>query len=221
VSIASLIVQPDAAYLLTDSGMYDEDDGKLLWLHPKVLPAPGVPFAYAAVGEAAAVLVRVAGEMLKRPTRFYPAAFRDLVREVYAELGADPVRHYLRFVAAGFWAGEPVGLTMFTNPADALPGEEPWTWYDCRYVIQPYFKQELQELGLARELDDPAVFDPWEDSMRLVNAYREKRHGWGADGSKSGCYVAGKIVLTVVSDEGVLPLRIHEYPDKVGELAGV
>lgn len=225
MSIANLITQPDAAYLITDAGFF-EADGTIFALWPKTFLARDDLFAYACVGNCARLLLYAGHEMGKRlgTTSFGPAGFMELIREAYDALGADPTIHYSRWVAAG-WSRErncPVGLAFFTGDNDARPGDPPWVWREYHSLLQPHITPgELGSLGYAhRDLLEPSRFRPKTGSLALVDLVRRRRDGWGADGSESGCMVAGKITLTKVTQHGVEMSLLHEYPDRVGEVAG-
>lgn len=226
MSIATLITQPDAAYLITDAGFF-EADGTVFALWPKTFLARDDLFAYACVGNCARLVLYAGHEMGKRlgTTSFGPEGFMELIRGAYDALGADPTIHWSRWVAAG-WSRErncPVGLAFFTSAnEDVSPGEQPWTWREFHSLLQPHIpREELGSLGYARrDLLEPSRFRPEADGLALVDLVRQRRSGWGADGSESGCMVAGKITLTKVTQHGVEMSLLHEYPDRVGELAG-
>ena len=214
MSIANLIVQPHAAYLIADSGYFAED-GTVSALAPKILTTNFG--AYASTGHGTVWL-----EAVKRLdiTHLAPDAFRDGIKAIYDEKGLDSPADASRYLAA-IWSERlqrPLGLSFFTNADDGAPEQRPWIWYPARVILLPFPKPvDVWGMDVQVDIKDPEIFDPFTDSMHIVHAQRAKRAGWLHG---DGCKVAGEIHLVEVSAGGVKIFDLHTYPDRVGELAG-
>lgn len=221
MSVCNLVVQTDAAYLVTDSGYFDSA-GKIVRLLPKSIIFPEVPVAIAAVGAGALVLAEAAYEAPEQLSggKFTLDRFRDLIRGLYARRGYDPRDQYTRWAAAYYSRhhGRAVGYSFSTHPDDGAPGESPWKWYPSRVLVMPYVAP-VAVWGDDRKvsLSDPNAFNVKRDAMKFVDAQRRHRE-WG--NSKIVCGVAGEIRLTKVSAAGIEEWQLHDYADRVGKLAG-
>lgn len=218
MSVCNLVVQRDAAYMTTDSG-YFRADGTIVALEPKTITIGRLPLVIGVTGNGiAAAAVMVASSEADWGRGFTPNQFRDLVHAVYALEGFDPIAHRTRWALAYFdrAKGQAIGLTFFTHPDDGGDAS-PWQWLPVRVLVQPYVPP-LEVFGDAspRQLTDPASFDPSKEAMKLVHAQRAKRDWDGV----AGCAVAGQIRLSKVSAAGLEEFLIHEFADRVGEVAG-
>lgn len=216
MSVCNLIVQPDAAYLVTDSGYFDSE-GRLLVLMPKSIILPNVPVALGAVGSSGLVLAEA---FLAVPERFGAGGFtldrfRDLIREIYQTRGYDQRAQFTRWVAAYYSTHHrrACGYVFSTNPDDGGPEEAAWKWHPVRTMVQPYV-QPVEVWGTETKVavTDPKQFLPQRDSMKFVHAQRQ--HLAWPNGNY--CGVAGEIRLTKVSRKGVQEWKLHDYPDEVG-----
>lgn len=218
MSIANLLVQPDAAYIVTDSGFFGPD-GRLLGTAPKSIVLPDVPIALACVGSGNTLIdVFRLNPWAKSSDGFSLDAFRDFVRGIHEGARLDQDAHYSRWVAAYYSRnlGRPLGFTMFTHAKDGeASGREPWTWYPARTVIMPMVPpSEVWGADIKRNLPDPSQFNPHTDFMDFVHAQR--RHKFDA----FDCAVAGEILLTKVNADGVADFALHDFGGVVGKLAG-
>lgn len=224
MSLANLIVQRHAAYLLTDSGYFDAGSTRINRLGPKVLARRKGDMAFANVG--LAVLPRIGKDMEDRfeADDFTLDTMTGLVREAYASIERNPDTDVSIMFCAGFSRerGQAFGYSMLAGGITPEGAKRvPWTWYPTPHMLLPAVSNaELWGADVAVDLTDPAIFDPFTDSMSLVEPQRRKHTGWGADSSVSGCAIAGEIHLTKVSAAGVEIFDLHTYPDRVGELAG-
>ncbi len=217
VSVCNLIVQPAAAFLITDSA-YFSPTGEILGLAPKSFLLPQIPAAVAAVGYGNVPLhlhTEMQAELADPALNL--ATFMQLVRSTYDKQGRDAVKEWVRFVAAFYADGKPQGCSFFTNPEDAGPGQKPWTWYPIRALIMPYVDPRPIFGSNKIPLPDPAFFDPWRDAMKIVEVQREPRQ-WA---HRYGVGVGGEIAIATVWEDGVEERVLHTYPDRVRELAGI
>ena len=224
MSLGNLIVQRDAAYLLTDSGYFEAGSTRIKSLAPKVLARRRGDMAFANVG--VPVLPRILRDMEDRleSDDFTLNTLTELVRDAYTGLDRDPATDASIILCAGYSRerGRAVGYSMLAGGV-ALKGAKrlPWTWYPTPHMLMPSVAaSELWGANLPVDLTDPGIFDPLTDSMSLVEPQRRKHTGWGADSSVSGCAIAGEIHLTKISAAGVEIFDLHTYPDRVGEMAG-
>ena len=215
MSIANLLVQPDAAYIVTDSGFFGPD-GRLLLKAPKSIVLADVPIALACVGSGNTLIDVIRfNPWAKSSDGFSLDAFRDFVRGVHEGAQIDHDVHFSRWVGAYYSRklGRPLGFSMFTHAKDGEASDrQPWTWYPARTIIMPMVPPvEVWGADIKRNLPDPAQFNPHTDFMDLVHAQR--RHKFAA----FDCAVAGEILLTKVSADGVEDISLHDYGDVVGQ----
>lgn len=213
MSMANLIIQQDAAYLMSDSG-YFRGDGTIIALHPKTMILQDLPVAVAAVGafHLGYLAQEVAGITFPNVTAFLKSV-GHLARQAYKRTGMDPEVSWGRLVIAFYSAEDNCvrGCTLFTGkaagPADLLP----WKIYPTSEVIMPEVDRSSVLSGVA--LTDATRFDPATDAFPLIHRQRQPR-AWGH--GLEGCMVAGDIELTRVSREGVKTTLLHRFKDEVG-----
>lgn len=217
MSVCNLIVQPDAAYLVTDEGFFRRD-GRIMMLAPKSILIEGLPLAIGATGHGL-VLASVAMEVEARlhAKNFTRDGFCDLVRSVYENGGFDHAAHKTRWAIVYYSKrnARPVGYSFFTDPADE--DGRTWLWHPTRVLVMPY----VEPIGVwgndvARDITDPAIFDPMRDAMKFIHAQRASRNWENIE----GCGVAGQIRLSKVTSSGVEEFLLHDFKDQVGEVAG-
>ena len=225
MSLANLIVQPQAAYLITDSGIFDPGTTRLIALERKVHCPSNRAVAFTSVGTAAG---RPLGEALtameasRQAEGEWPDPLTDylsVVKSVFEQMGYMGEEHCSTFFAAG-WSttlNQAVGFIFRTRPCPEVP--EPWVWHQRDVAVNPYPEPvDVWGSDIAIDLKDPSAFNPHTDAMQIVETQRLPR-AWG-DGTVNGCCVAGEIHLTEVTADGVTITTLHTYPDRVGELAG-
>ncbi|MCF8708351.1 hypothetical protein [Rhizorhapis sp. SPR117] len=222
MSMANLIVQPDAAYIATDSG-YFRKDGTIIGFYPKAMELADQSIAIASVGSLH--LGYLARELQKWPDRKgwsqieMLARLPGIVKDAYASSGLDNSERWSRFVI-GFYSHKlqrALGMTFFTADSGGPSDKKPWVLYPAPVVLMPLLAMGEVYDGPVN-LADPSFFDPHRDVMPMVEAQRRKCGGWG--GIAEGCSaVAGEIVLTAVTRDGITHTVLHEYPDQVGQKA--
>lgn len=206
MTLVNLIVQPQYAYLVTDSAVYDGDDGTVRGLLSKSTANPELRFAYAIVGkfrdrqrldrEIASRSDRTSDDLLNE----LPELFRDCVAGsklrgslVYAGYSSKRRRAF-----GGVIAAEGQGIA----PYELVP---------CDYVLHPPIKN-FDPSGLTL----PGSFYPFSDSMGLVECQRHCRaFGTAADRLFYG--VGGDIEVVSVGAAGILRATIGSLPVTVGE----
>lgn len=215
MSMANLIVQQDAGYLMTDSG-YFRSDGTIAALHPKTMILPGLPVAIAAVG--AFHLGYLAQEMegITFPTvTAFLKSVGHLMQQAYKHAGMDPEISWGRLVIAFYSAEDDCvrGCTLFTGKAAGPSDLVPWRIYPTSEVIMPDVDRSSVLSGVA--LTDATHFNPATDALPLIHSQRSPQD-WAR--GMHGCMVAGDIELTRVSRHGVKTIKLFSYPDAVGLL---
>ncbi|WBX83193.1 hypothetical protein [Sphingosinicella microcystinivorans] len=217
--MASLIVQKDAAYLMTDSGLFTPS-GMLLALAPKVLAVRSQSLAIATTGSlhvgVLAPLLHSIPDWETCDQEVFVRALPGVVRSFYAGEGLDPDQLPSEVFIALYSRrmGRPMGLSFITGFPTLLQDVEPWALKPCLQALTPGV--DLQAVyGRDVRLRDPS-FVPWRDALPLVEAQRAVREGWGfmPDGVSA---VAGEITLTTVSAAGIEYAALHTYADVEGE----
>lgn len=216
MSLANIIIQPDCAYLVTDSG-YFRPDGTIVALHPKTMTFPELSLAIATTGSI--TCGHLAREILKAPPSTQDAFLKRIpaiVRAAYEESGMDPVERFSYAVIATYSRrlGRAVGYVLWTSPNEGAPGREPWRLHAVRGVRMPFIPPKA--VPDAPDYTDPA-YSPYRNEMAFVEVQRRPRSSWG--GVQAGCAVAGDIELTAVSRTGIETTTLHTYPDEVGRTA--
>lgn len=220
MSMANLIVQPDAAYLMTDSGLFTHN-GTILALGPKVLAVRSQSLAIATTGSLQAFvlasLIRSIPDWEETcDQEAFVRALPGVVRAFYAGEGLDPDQLPSEVFIALYSRrhGRPMGLSFITGFPTPLPEGEAWKLTPCLQALNPGV--DLRAVfGRDVRLRDPS-FVPWRDALPLVEAQRAVRAGWGfiPDGVSA---VAGEITLTIVSAAGIECTSLHTYADVEGE----
>lgn len=221
MSLANLIVQPQAAYLYTDCGLWDADGVVLELLH-KIMPFPRQCLAMTMVGAGKMTATVLFDEIERRGIdQLNQLDFLDAFRALIHELCPDAVdgaeREDRRFMI-GLYShkdGHAVGLTLFT-PGMGPDGKAPYEYHDADIVIHPMVPPADAFGGRRINVTRPESFDPVKDGAALVDAQRAKVTGW-SHGVADGSRVAGDILLTEISANGLAFDLIAQYPDKVGE----
>jgi hypothetical protein len=110
-----------------------------------------------------------------------------------------------------------MGLTIFT-PNMGPDGKAAYEYHPADVVIAPMIPPS-EAFGDRRvNVTVPGSFDPLEDGRALVDAQRRKVTGW-SHGVADGSRVAGDIMLTIVSADGVQCELLQQNDDLVGSRA--
>lgn len=221
MSLANLIVQPQAAYLYTDCGYYDAE-GVILRLEHKIMPFPRQCLAVTMVGAGKMTPTSLFDEIERREIDQleqidFLNAFRALIYELCPDAidGAD--REDRRFMI-GLYShkdGQAVGLTLFT-PGMGPDGKAPYEYHDADIVIHPMVPPAAAFGGRRINVTRPESFDPVKDGAALVAAQRAKVTGW-SHGVADGSRVAGDVLMTEVSATKMRFDLIQAHYDRVGE----
>lgn len=200
MSLANMLVGVDRAYLVTDSGYFNEK-GELALLAPKVMEFVDQRVAVSCVGSG--ITLAHLARYMSRPSDMTQMDLLENiltgVRRAYAAESLCPERNYTRWLVAFYSAkhGRALGMSFFTNPADGAADQEAWTWYGAPCVIMPHVPHEIGR-----------GFDPEADFMPIVERQWEIED-WPV--GESGRRVAGEIVLTSVSADGIDNKVLHDY----------
>lgn len=224
----SLIVQPQAAYLLTDTAHYLAD-GTAVAFKPKVAeftlgPIAGAPPAKAAFALTGVVSVEhvqtVCADCGWASIGDVLAGLPDLIRHLTKLLktalyapGVGDERSIL--LALALWddaTGRPDGY-LIGNPSCAPVREG---------HMRPYQLVRMRNYVLARanpsfaglDYSDPARFSPRRDGGTLLDDQRADPFG---DDVTQFTGVGGQGVLTEVGPQGVRYHLLRDWPDRVGE----
>jgi hypothetical protein len=224
MSLANLIVQPECAYLLTDSGLFTAD-GTIGALEPKMIELGDLSVAITTTGLLRASQLALAIEAVA--PRDQTEMFSLLPEITFATLvaaGIDCATSHSRVLVAYYSheEGKAGGRMLWTTPGDGPPGMFAWQMYPAWVTGMPPFAMLDRQAIFGRDLEaidlaDPALFDPMHDSIALVEAQRQWVMGW--EPLPPGCYVAGDVHLTAVSARGITRTVLHSYPDEVGQKA--
>lgn len=219
MSLVDLIVQRDAAFLITDSGSFNQHDLTVEEMIRKEIVLPDLHVVITATGLAGNVLPLVQRFIEERsdPADFTLDLFRDMVRVAYLMLHDDDAMvstwYAIQYHPATKRAS---GSAFFTNPGGGKPGQEPWTWYPKFLVLSPAVLPTDVFGPVGEAMHDHARFDLPANALRLADAQRARR----PENSGGACVVAGEVRLTKVSANGVEQAVLIDYGDRVGELAG-
>lgn len=221
MSLANLIVQPQAAYLYTDQGYFDRE-GRILSLEHKIMPFPRQSLAIAMVGAGKLSATSLFNEIERRgldnlnQTDFL-TAFQMLICELCPDEATGPDREDRRFMIGLYSHAyqRAIGLTLFT-PGMGPDGKAPYKYHNADIVIAPMVPPTGAFDGRKINVTVPSSFDPIEDGRVLVNAQRRKVAAW-SHGVADGSRVAGDILLTEVSARGMAYDLLLRHDDQVGE----
>ncbi|NVE93375.1 hypothetical protein [Altererythrobacter lutimaris] len=218
MSLCNLIVQDEAAYLVTDSAFFDET-GQVLMHEPKSILIDGVPVVISAVGSGHILAkVHIACLEVFAKQAFTLDRFKQVVKRVYERDGHNPAQEMTRWIAAYYSAelSRAFGCYFFTDPADGEPEANAWRWYPKRAMILPYVEPvEVWGTDTTIDITKPENFNPRADSMKFVQAQRKPTE-WAS--GRNGIGVGGEIRITKVSAKGVEEWKLHEFDDRVGEV---
>ena len=215
MTISNLVVQPDAAYLLSDT-VFLAPDRRALGFAPKVLHFPDQCAAVSACGSQGFAVVDVVAEYHRTGKAFSFDGFLQTVREVFDREGYDDATHFMNWTAI-YYSKEhsrPYGFCFTTHPSGGGEGYAPWRWHPRRVLIAPYVEPSLvfgPNAGRV-SLPDPAQFDPMADFMKFALQQRQVRYEGGHFG------VGGEVYLTRAAADGLRQWKLHDFGDREGEL---
>lgn len=212
MSMANLIVQGENAYLLTDSGWWDEH-GNLHALHRKVLTYPALGMAIAVRG-AAGMTLSVAREIAVFCERVSDATGGDVAQnlsEIFfaaCMIESDGVRAELTMAFYSPAHRRAFGLTIHNTPHPSLAAFE---------VVNVRSMLSQDRARWEGDVCDPAAFDPHRDGAALAHNQRiVATTPFWEGGGPAGHFIAGAIDLTTVGPAGVTTETIANYPDRIG-----
>lgn len=221
MSLANLIVQPQAAYLYTDQGYFDRE-GCILRLEHKIMPFPRQSLAIAMVGAGKLSATSLFNEIEQRGLDKldqidFVAAFRLLVCELCPDDATGPDREDRRFVIGLYSHAyrRAFGLTLFT-PGMGPDGKAPYEYHTADIVIAPMVPPSDAFGERKINVTSSAAFDPIADGRELVAAQRRKVIGW-SHGVADGSRVAGDVLMTEVSARGLHFEILSQHNDRVGD----
>lgn len=224
----SLIVQPHAAYLLTDTASYLAD-GTVVAFAPKVtelhfggiqVGSPSASAAFAVTGiisaeNVKAVLATLPIADVNDLLAFLPAVVQGIsvaIPNMPRAPGVSDEQGML--LALALWdagAGRPYGF-LIGNEASHLVEEGHMKPFELVRMSEYVMRQGGFPIGTA--FADPAVFDPIRDGGALLDAQRDDPFG---DDETQFCGVGGQGVLTEIGAAGIRYHLLRSWPDKVGE----
>jgi hypothetical protein len=222
MSLLNLIVHPERAYLITDSGHFGAG-GRITRLRPKIFPSPRLGLAIATTGilqcdHLAAGIV--AHEHLSQAN--FVAALPGLVREAVERHGIDdgpmlcdlivpdvagPARQSI--VAFAGYSKEEMrafgGILVTHEQAGFSPYEILWK----SVVLSPLPPSWREWHGVVLKTG----FDPALDAQLLIQ--QQQRHNFGSADTPM-CGIAGDIELTTVGADGLSVETIATLPGVIG-----
>jgi hypothetical protein len=207
VSLLNLIVQADCAYLMTDSGTYDED-GTVSTLGPKVIVMPHHGLAIGTSGKLNCylllTLVRALEHLPRHKFLLELPHIAKAANDLYDIDSASVV------AVAGFSEdmGRAFGLVLTTGETGELPDLVPYELTPRKTTLLPY------PPAIQKALGGLSAYNPLTDSLPLLEQQRRVNFGTAEDPQ---ICVAGDINVVAVSREGLRVRTIHTYPDRVGE----
>lgn len=217
MSISNLVVQPDAAYLLTDTAWL-KSDGRILCFAPKVIHFPEQCAAVSCCGQQGFAAIDVVEEYHRSGKQFSFDGFLGTVRDIYALKGYDEAEHAMIWTAAYYSKSHerPFGFSFTTHPSGGGDGYEPWRWYPKTSLILPFVQPSaVFGAGTSRvRLSDPKQFDPLNDFMKFAHQQREHRYEGGWRG------VGGEVFLTRAGSGGLRHWNLHDFGDREGDVIG-
>ena len=219
MSLVDLIVQRDAAFLISDSGGFNQHDFTVEELLRKEIVLPDLNVVIAATGIAGHIFPLMQRFLEERidPADFSLDVFRDLVRFAYLAFHSDDAMvstwYAIQYDPATKRAS---GAAFFTNPGGGKPGQERWTWYRKFLFLSPAVLPTEVFGPVGDAMHDHVRFDVAGNALTLVEAQRARR----PESAGGNCIVAGEVRLTKVSAAGVEQAVLIDYGDRVGEMAG-
>ena len=222
MSIANIIIQRPAGFLLTDMGHFNLDatvhriEAKILHLGSFGMAVScrggGGYLLQAILGEIGAACdrsgSRKAGDVMKAFPEIFHTAFM-----VESSRFSGPLNGEAQIL---YWSperGRTVGYVIASSP-DEIGGSAAWTMHSVLSSLTNDFSPDAP-LGRECDIGDPAQFDIERDGLALMEAQRRKP--WKPRGAALGHYAAGGVMLTTVDATGVRTKRLATWPDRVGE----
>jgi hypothetical protein len=215
----NLIVQRDAAHLITDGAFYS-DDGVPLFFASKAWSYGHVKAAFGISGRVDALfaqdLVNASPIASQAELKRFMADFARLVTarndELHPESAGQPANGLrLAGVAWNEEKGWPEGWAIGTYGHGVGSAKDGVLYVGGAGWVQPQFP------GEAAFLDRWADLDPVEDGRAILTAQRSWAHGPDRPAGPA-LSVGGFGELISVSKDGVTVSRIIDWPDRVGEL---
>ena len=222
MSLANIILQRPAGYLLTDTGCFNRD-GTIAQLSPKVLELHQHGIAITCRGQHD-MLAGIARELEVFNARHggvtgadIIGSFAELYRVACSTQGVPAtgsqhacdmqILYYCRqqHRTRGY---------LISNETTMMPGLQPFALQPVGTVLQFGFDPDAP-FGKPIDMTQPAAFDVRTDGIRLANEQRAT--SWAIPGRKAGHFIAGSLLLTTIDAAGVRTEAIHTWPDKVGE----
>lgn len=211
MSLLNLIVQPDCAYVITDSGHYDAERGGVVTrLGPKSVVMEDIGLVIACAGKLQCAHLSKGLASLRGLTQDEVVGFLPEIAR--AAVDTYKVDMLSTVVFAGFCRvrGRAFGgafLTHVHGGPSALPKGQSYQVLDRSALLLPplqgYELAKLRELRSYREL------------AGIVDLQR--RSDFSSPGKPMGCCIAGDIDVVRVSAEGVSVETIISYPATIGE----
>lgn len=215
MTISNLVVQPDAAYLLSDTAFF-QPDGRILGFGTKVLAFFGQKAAVSATGRQGLAIGKVYDEYRRTGAAFSFDGFLQTVRDVYEREGYDPDEFAMVWNAAYYSDAHkrPFGFSFTTHSSGGGEGFQPWRWHPKTALIMPHVDpSEVFGPGIEKiRLADPRQFNPLTDFKMFAMEQRKHRF--------EGLYhaVGGEVRLTKVSSAGVETWTMHDFGDQEGQI---
>lgn len=214
MSLAMMIVQQDAAYLITDGGLWD-DDGICTAIGSKVATLPHLNAAIALVGfnpnphriwDTLCDIGMRDARNVRDLLHLLPEIVRDLVRENVGRCSNPALTaHMITFVPD---VG-PAAWFVSSGGPNMPPSYKPFTLARAHAMID--VADRSVALGRPVNVMDPDSFDIENDGRQLAEIARHTP--WTFDDGRTRYHVAGFAELTSVSAEGLQRRTICEWPD--------
>lgn len=206
MSLLNLFVQGDRAYLVVDSGHFN-DDGEVTRFGQKFTALPDLRVVIASTGT-------LQCRHLSAGIRAHEHLSQQQFLEELPNIAREAVERYQirRNSGVVFAAYSHVKECAFGGifATHEEPGVIPYRIFQKTAVLLP----PLPSVSL-NSLCHPSTFDPYRSAKMLADQQRLANFGYDPD--KPYCGVAGDLEVVEVSREGIFAETVHTYPAEIGE----
>lgn len=213
MSLLNLIVQPDCAYIITDSGHYDVTRGGVvtrLGLKSMIL-------------EDQRLIVATAGELQCKHLAPLLSTLKNVGQDELVEMLPEIARAAVETFKIGMMStvvfagysparGSAFGGAFLTA---AHGGPSPFPERDYQILARSaLLLPPVPGMPLA-PLSRPSAFNPYTNAMAIIE--QQRRFDFSSPGLEVGCCITGDIDLVGVRMEGFEIETLHTYPATIGE----
>lgn len=232
----NIVLQPDAAYILSDAA-FTAEDGTLLAVRQKVTTFPQFRTALTwsgfgpvsdledGIDRIASLVATIRPQTQRQLLEAVPSIVKSMHAENITRMPAGCQAHTYGVALFGvFWSegdGEPQAFTAHSDAAALGPGYRPYSIARLlQFITAPAegmdASQVAQEVfGRHVEFSEPGSFHPEVDGLALLEA---QRHFKGALGGWCDHGVGGFAHLAKVTADDVSDRILKVWPDRVGQI---